>query len=97
MNECPYCHQPMKEVVVPLMKLRHRKIYDAVVEGGPEGVAFTTLIKLVWPKSTPGAYVMLRVAVHEMNKKIALLGQRIVAMRGQDKSGRYYLINTGEK
>lgn len=92
---CPYCKQQMSgDVTLPFLRPRKMRIYRAVLESGPEGIATDDLLARMyaedeWP--TPGGYQVLRVMICEINK--VLNGQRIVnAFRG-----RYRLINLDDQ
>ncbi len=96
--KCPYCAGPLDEPLarLPAMRARRRRIYIAVLQAGPEGLETAALMKEMYEPGripTKGAYAMLRVNVHEMNKTLAALGQKITGK----PYGRYRLVSiTGE-
>lgn len=90
MNRCPYCRQPLDGMVaIPPMSGRQRTIYDAVTQAGNAGIRTTELVKLI-DSIGPGGGVVLRVQVHELNKKLKVIRQRI-----KGSGGSYWLIYTG--
>ena len=90
MTPCPYCRQPLKgEFALPRMSSRQRTIYEAVTAAGSRGIKTEKLVSLI-DSNGPGGGVVLRVQVHELNRKLASLGQRI-----KGGGGSYWLINNG--
>lgn len=92
---CPYCggqltSNQQAELSLKLLPHRLRRIYNTMLEAGPIGVTVEYLIETVWPEYRPeSAYGMLRVGIHELNKKLASInGHRIRGSRGNG----YYLI-----
>ena len=91
MTLCPYCKRPLKgDLAVPHLSKRQRIVYNAVVESSGEGARRDDLLKAIGSVG-PGGPIVLRVQVHEINKKIAAIKQRI-----KGSGGSYWLINTGE-
>lgn len=90
MTACPYCRQPLKgDLALPRMSARQRTIYDAVVGAGNMGIRTERLVSLI-DSNGPGAGIVLRVQVHELNKKLLSVRQRI---RGS--GGSYWLVEIG--
>lgn len=94
---CPYCKAPLSgKAALPPMRMRWQRIYDAVLEAGPEGISTDDLlIKMYaeneWP--TPGGFTVLRVSICDINKVLKPCGQRIInAFRK-----RYKLIGLEDK
>jgi hypothetical protein len=83
MSNCPYCkREAPAEIAQPLLlSPRRRKIYSAVAAAGPDGASSFDLIKAVYGEQEPpaAAGTILRVQVHELNRTLKLLGQRIVS------------------
>lgn len=94
---CPYCKSNIKkEPEIPKMSARMLRVYKAVVEAGPDGIhPQDLLVKMYaeaeWP--TPGGGTVLRVQIHEINKLIGVLQQRIVGCY----FGNYRIITTKER
>lgn len=101
-HKCPYCGGPLeKDPDLPVMRQRWMRIYKTAASAGPHGIPATDLLVRMyadeeWP--TPGGNTVLRVQIHEINKRIAPYHQRIVsAFDGPGKSNtRYYLRSIGE-
>jgi hypothetical protein len=72
------------------MSSRQRSIYDAVAKGGNMGIKTEKLVSVI-DSNGPGGGIVLRVQVHELNKKLAKLDQRI-----KGSGGSYWLVNVGE-
>ncbi len=90
-TSCPYCHQKLTgAIALPRMSGRQRAIYDAVAKAANIGIKTERLVDLI-DSNGPGGPVVLRVQVHELNKKLTEVKQRI---RGS--GGSYWLINIGE-
>lgn len=93
MTLCPYCKQPMNRAMsFPQMRPRKQRIYQAVLEAGPKGIAPDDLLVRMygeneWP--TPGGPAVLRVMICEMNKVLKGEGQRIKNVY----RGRYSLVH----
>lgn len=96
---CPYCGTITTKPMLPPMKERQRRVYDAVASAGSVGVRVERLMAIMSSprRPTPGANTVLRVMIHETNKLIAPMGQKIVSRRGRDERGRYFLVSTGGK
>ena len=90
MSRCPYCNQKLTgSLAIPSMSVRQRKIYDAVVSAGKDGISQGDLLHVMYDKIIPpGGQVVMRVNVHEINKLIKELGQRIRCQR----YGKYRLV-----
>lgn len=91
---CPYCQAPLTDqLAIPPLSKRRKRIYDAVVEAGHTGIPAPELVVAMYAPEedlTPGAYVMMRVHIHEMNKTLASVKQKIVSK----PYGAYRLIST---
>lgn len=94
---CPYCKQPMSlKPTVPPMRMRWQRIYQAVLEAGPDGISTDDLLVRMyaddeWP--TPGGFTVLRVSICDINKRLEPYDQKIVnAFRK-----RYLLVNLKEQ
>ena len=77
------------------MRPRMMRIYLAALNAGADGISSIELLARMyaeeeWP--TPGGAVVLRVQIHELNKIIAPLHQRIVNWH----RGKYRLVSTQE-
>lgn len=85
MNKCPYCGGELTgSETVPVMNWRRDRIYTAVAAAGRVGVSADELIGLMYRKGqtrTPGAAMVLRVQICEINKTLKNSGilQRIKA------------------
>lgn len=96
MTLCPYCKRPMNQAMsFPPMRPRKQRIYQAVLEAGPRGIAPDDLLVRMygddeWP--TPGGPAVLRVMICEMNKVLKSQGQRIMSVY----RGRYSLVHLTE-
>lgn len=94
---CPFCKEPMPAFTrIPLLHPRKQRIYNAVAGAGREGIDSEDLLVRMYADDempTPGGMQVLRVKIHEINKAIAVLNQRIVsAFRG-----RYVLKEIGRE
>lgn len=71
------------------MSDRQQKVYWAVAHGGPKGKPTRDLLKAMYHPADPGpgGGIVLRVQIHELNKKLASVGQEI---RGAGGSYRLY-------
>ncbi len=90
--KCPHCGSIVeREIVLPPMNLRRRRIYKAVAAAGEDGISVTKLLRRMYDgaQPTPGGKVVLRVAVYELNKVLLPLQRRIKTI-----SQHYYLIRT---
>lgn len=82
---CPYCKSPLKgKQAFPILPPRQLRIYDAVVAAGRDGLFKEDLLKILYDgkKIPPGGPIVLRVTIHELNKAIKSLDQRIVGRHG---------------
>jgi len=77
------------DLALPLMSDRQRIIYNAVAKAGNTGIRTKELVELI-DSNGPGANIVLRVQICELNKKLSSLYQRI-----KGAGGSYWLINTG--
>ncbi len=90
MTACPYCRQPLKgDLALPRMSGRQQRIYEAVVKAGNKGIETERLVKVI-DSNGRGAGIVLRVQVHELNKKLQSVKQRI-----KGAGGYYWLVNVG--
>lgn len=95
--KCPYCGGELHgEAAIPPMSQRQLRIYKSVVAAGSEGIAMNDLIPRMyadnqWP--TPGAWTVLRVQVHAINRLIGNLNQRISG----NKRGAYRLVRINDE
>lgn len=90
MTTCPYCRQKLTgDLALPRMSQRQKVIYDAVVKAGNTGIRTDRLVSLI-DSNGPGAGIVLRVQVHELNKKLRSVRQRI-----KGSGGSYWLVNVG--
>lgn len=94
-NKCPYCGSPLdgNSIVSPTNK-RRRRLYDAVAKAGSKGITVKKLLPHMYTagqQQTPSAWAVLRVQIHELNRTIASLSQKIKAV-----DGSYYLFSTEE-
>jgi hypothetical protein len=92
MAKCPYCGGELlvDEPRLPRLTPRQYRIYQTLLNAGPNGMgnkdlAVRMLADEEWP--TPGIMISLRVRIHELNKRIASMGQRVVSY----KYGTYVL------
>ena len=84
MIKCPFCKQKLgTEFQVPKLNRRRSRIYNAVVKAGPAGVPKTILIEKMYggDRPTPKGDIVLRVNIHEINRTLKPLGQRIKSNR----------------
>lgn len=96
MTICPYCKGPLsEEAALPPMRPRWKRIYDAVVAAGPNGISTEDLLVRMYADDempTPGGFTVLRVSICEINKVLRATGQKVInAYRGC-----YRLIATEE-
>lgn len=96
--KCPYCGAALGDVAtIPEMSRRQDRVYCAVIASGRDGIHPEKLLLKMYDKDqapTPGGSVVLRVIVHEINKKISAIGQRIISRPYK----KYRLISTrGER
>ena len=73
MSHCPYCGGKLTgKIAVPRMSARQRRIYDAIINAGQNGISQADLASAMYNggKVGRGFAVMLRVKVHEINKII---------------------------
>ena len=81
---CPYCgHQMNEPIITPPLSMRQKSIYQAVVSAGSSGIETSRLIAAMYGKQTPtmSGYGVMRVQVHEINKKLTSINQRIQGYR----------------
>lgn len=93
MSICPYCKGEMDGIELPRMSGRMLRIYTAVLESGTAGISPSDLLVRMyaeeeWP--TPAGGGILRVQIHEINKRIAAIHQRITNWH----RGNYRLVST---
>lgn len=89
-HRCPYCRQATAAPSVPLLSHQRGIIYRTIVAAGPHGVSVADLLAKVYgapDRAPPSAHTVLRVNIHETNKVIRPIGQRI---RGKNKT--YHLV-----
>lgn len=88
---CPHCGSKLdREIVLPPMSLRRRRIYDAVAAAGEEGIPHENLLVAMYAEDempTQSGYGVLRVQIYELNK---ILHSFKRAIKGKNKS--YYLV-----
>jgi len=89
--KCPYCLSPMRSLKQLLQTLtpRQSRIYEMVVNAGPEGISTHDLAEQCIPGKKAGT---LRTAIHAVNSKISPL-------RIKTQGGRCYLdrVNWSEE
>ena len=93
MTVCPYCKTPLKgEAALPEMSQRQDVIYDSLAGAGHKGMSKDDLLRCIYSDDDipPGGPIVMRVQIHEINKKLKPLHQRIIAKRGFG----YVLIST---
>jgi hypothetical protein len=94
-SKCPYCGGPLHgNDLIPPMNKRRRRLYDAVVRNGTSGIEAKDLLQHMYvgdQKQTPSARSVLRVQIHELNRDIRQVHQKISAV-----DGSYYLFPTKE-
>jgi hypothetical protein len=92
-SKCPYCGGPLTgEATIPPMNKRRRRLYNAAAKAGGQGITLEKLLPRMYPKSqkpTPSAWGVLRVEIHELNKDLRKIKQRVAA-----KNGSYFLFST---
>jgi len=92
MKHCPYCGGLYKGELpeIPKMTRRQRRIYDAVVLAGDDGILPSDLVKIMvdGDRITREANQVLRVNICYLNKCIAGLNQHI---KGSKEYG-YHLV-----
>lgn len=77
MTKCPYCKQKIDGVMsLPPMPNRQRTIYEAVAAAGSKGITKSELVSLI-ESNGPGGHIVLRVQVHQLNKALNRLKQRV--------------------
>lgn len=84
MSSCPYCGGPLKgAAALPSMSKRQGIIYDMVLTSANHGCSHEQLLNAIYEgkKQPPGAGIVLRVSIHELNKIIQSLNQRIASRR----------------
>lgn len=93
MSLCPYCHAPLKgAAALPPMSKRQAIIYDMVLTSAHHGCSHKQLLDGIYEgkNQPPGAGIVLRVAVHELNKLLIPVHQRVAGRRGIG----YVLVST---
>lgn len=94
--KCPYCGGRLAgNDLIPPMNKRRRRLYDAVAKAGSKGITIRKLLPHMYTaeqQQTPFAWAVLRVQIHELNRTIASLSQKIAA-----KDGSYYLFSTKDQ
>ena len=70
-------------VILPPLSHRQKFIYEAVVRAGSSGIQTDRLIAAMYGKQSPtmAGYGVMRVQVHEINKKLTSINQRIRGYR----------------
>jgi hypothetical protein len=93
---CPYCKAPLKgEATLPRLSGRNLRVYRALVAAGPEGIESDELLVQMYDDDeypTPGGPTVLRVQIHDINRKIAGTKQRIINWHRK----RYRLVSVKE-
>lgn len=88
---CPHCGSKLdREIVLPLMSSRRRRIYDAVAAAGKNGVPIENLLVAMYAEDempTQSGFGVMRVQICELNKILRSVKREI---KGKNKS--YYLI-----
>lgn len=94
---CPYCKQEMTgEVALPPLRPRWQRIYDALLQAGPQGMKPEDLQVRMYAEDefpTPGGATVLRVSICDMNKKLRGFRQQIINWH----RGCYRLVSTKEQ
>lgn len=81
--KCPYCGNDLPEQMqIPVMSERMLRVYKTVAASGPKGVKSVNLIDHLYEfgrKPAKSANGQLRKVIHEMNKVLAAVNQRVMA------------------
>lgn len=94
---CPYCKGKISnEPELPRLSARMVRIYEAVLRAGTAGISPSDLLVRMyaeeeWP--TPAGSGIMRVQIHEINKRIASINQRITNWH----RGNYRLVQIKEE
>jgi hypothetical protein len=95
-SKCPYCGEPLAgNDLIPPMNKRRRRLYDAVTRAGSKGITVRKLLPHMYTaeqQQTPFAWTVLRVQIHELNRTLIPISQRVKAINGS-----YFLFSTKEQ
>src|SRR5437879_534492 len=80
---CPFCGSEYERpLAYTHLSGRQRDIYEAVVAAGPRGLSVPKLLAVVYGSDVPkSGWGVLRVAIFEINRKIAKFDQKIKGRR----------------
>lgn len=94
-RRCPYCGT-VCNIEDPVLSERKTRLYRAVIESGKDGITSASLLAHMYAfgeKPSKHGFVVMRVQVHDINKKLAPFNKRIQAR----PRGRYRLVSIKEE